>query len=204
MVIFSSNDTFWILLFLYYSFGVEKTNTFIRSRGSIENHTRFKTRGELRGGAKAGLVNCLSGASSQTVEKISVDAIILDGVVVIQMLQPKAVSTFEEYFNSVFGPYILRQLEDVKRLDIVWDLYKDDSLKKATRVRRGLGERRKVLPSTRIPSDWKGFLRVDANKDELFSQGACVKPVSKPYHSLCWQNTKFYVLLSRRFRYSFQ
>ena len=26
-----------------YSFGVEKTNTFIRSRGSLENHTRFKT-----------------------------------------------------------------------------------------------------------------------------------------------------------------
>ena len=40
---FSSNDTFWILLFLLYSFGVEKTNTFIRSRGSLVNHTRFKT-----------------------------------------------------------------------------------------------------------------------------------------------------------------
>ena len=34
---------FWILLFHYYSFGVEKTNTFIRSRGSLENDTRFKT-----------------------------------------------------------------------------------------------------------------------------------------------------------------
>ena len=40
MVKFSSNDIFWILLFLYYSFGVEKTNTFIRSRGSLENDTR--------------------------------------------------------------------------------------------------------------------------------------------------------------------
>ena len=26
-----------------FSFGAEKTNTFIRSRGSLENHTRFKT-----------------------------------------------------------------------------------------------------------------------------------------------------------------
>ena len=33
----------WILLFLWYSFGVEKTNTFIRSQGFLENHTRFKT-----------------------------------------------------------------------------------------------------------------------------------------------------------------
>ena len=32
-----------MFLFLYYSLGVEKTNTFIRSRGSLENHTRFKT-----------------------------------------------------------------------------------------------------------------------------------------------------------------
>ena len=40
---FNSNDIFWILLFLYYSFGVEKTNTFIRSRSSLVNHTRFKT-----------------------------------------------------------------------------------------------------------------------------------------------------------------
>ena len=38
MIKFSSNDIFWILLFLYYSFGVEKTNTFIRSRGSLVNH----------------------------------------------------------------------------------------------------------------------------------------------------------------------
>ena len=32
-----------LLLFLYYSFGVQKTNMFIRSHGSLENHTRFKT-----------------------------------------------------------------------------------------------------------------------------------------------------------------
>ena len=72
------------------------------------------------------------------------DAIIVDGAVVVQMLQPTAVSTFEEYFNSIFAPYILRQLEDVKRIDIVCDVYKDDSLKKAAREKRGSGQRRKV------------------------------------------------------------
>ena len=34
---FSSNDIFWMLYFLYYSFGVEKTNKFMRCRGSLEN-----------------------------------------------------------------------------------------------------------------------------------------------------------------------
>ena len=123
---------------------------------------------QLRGGNKADLAKCLSDASSQTAVQLSVDAIILDGAVVVQMLQPTAVSTFEEYFDSVVGPYILRQLENFNRLDIVWDVYKDDSLKKLKRSKRGSGQRRTVLLSTRIPSDWKGFLRVSDNKDELF------------------------------------
>ena len=40
---FSSNDLFWLFLFLSDSFEVEKTNTFIRSCGSLENHIRFQT-----------------------------------------------------------------------------------------------------------------------------------------------------------------
>ena len=50
LVKFSSNDIFWFLFFLYYSFGVEKTNTFIRSRGSLapnqkgQNLTRFQSK----------------------------------------------------------------------------------------------------------------------------------------------------------------
>lgn len=37
-----------------------------------------------------------------------------------------------------------------------------------TREERGKGVRRRVLPSTRIPSNWQSFLRVDGNKEELF------------------------------------
>ena len=70
--------------------------------------------------------------------------------------------------KSFFLPYVLKQLDSVKRVDVVWDAYKEDSLKKATREKRGSGQRRKVSANTRIPSDWKGFLRVDANKSELF------------------------------------
>ena len=125
--------------------------------GNLEDFFKFKNQpwppslsqmGQLRGGTKADLVKCWSDASSQTVEQTTVDAIILDGAVVVQMLQSTAVSTFEEYFDSVVAPYVLRQLEDFKRLDIVWDVYKDDSLKKVTREKRGSGQRRKVLLST--------------------------------------------------------
>ena len=34
---------FRIFLFLSYSFGIKAITTFIRSRGSLENHTRFRT-----------------------------------------------------------------------------------------------------------------------------------------------------------------
>ena len=34
---------FGIFLFLSYSFGIKAMTTFIRSRGSLENHTRFRT-----------------------------------------------------------------------------------------------------------------------------------------------------------------
>ena len=60
--------------------------------------------GQLRGGTKAYLLKSLWDGFSQTVRQLSVEGIILDGAVVVQMLQPLAESTFEEYFNSVVAP----------------------------------------------------------------------------------------------------
>ena len=77
--------------------------------GNVEDFFKFENQtwpsmGELRRGTKADLVKCLSDASSQTVEQLSVDVVILDGAVTVQMLQPTAVSAFEEYVNSIFAP----------------------------------------------------------------------------------------------------
>ena len=96
------------------------------------------------------------------------DAIILDGAVIVQMLPPGTVHTFEGYCQTVFGPYIERRVQSVKRVDLVWDVYREGSLKRTTRERRGTGQRRQITMSTRIPTDWKGFLRNDKNKNELF------------------------------------
>lgn len=51
---------------------------------------------------------------------------------------------------------------------LVWDVYVADSLKRSAREKRGSSQRRKVIPLTIIPSDWKELLGVDQNKDELF------------------------------------
>ena len=50
----------------------------------------------------------------------------------------------------------------------MFDEYGKDSLKAATRGNRGSGQCQRVLPNALIPCDWKGFLRVDENKTELF------------------------------------
>lgn len=123
--------------------------------------------GNLRAGNKADLIKCIE--LTTDVQSPTPDVIILDGAVIVQMLSPGTSETFEEYAQIVFLPYVLKQLHSAERVDLVWDVYKEDSLKKATREKRGFGQRRKVSPTTRIPSDWKGFLRVDANKSELFN-----------------------------------
>ena len=81
---------------------------------------------------------------------------------------PVAAKTFQDYVNIVFAPYISTQLEKVHRLDFVWDIYLADSLKGTTRKKRGKGIRKRVVPSTVMPKNWKDFLRVDQNKTELF------------------------------------
>ena len=88
---------------------------------------------------------------------------ILDGAVI--SIEPGLAVTFEEFSNAVFVSYVLKHLEAANRVDLVWDVYKDDSLKKFLREKRGSGQRRKVLESTNIPKDWKRFLRVGENKD---------------------------------------
>ena len=66
-------------------------------------------------------------------------------------------------------PYIRRRLQNVKRLDVVWDRYLDNSLKQGMRKSRGSGERRRVTKTTRLQSNWSSFLKVDINKEELFN-----------------------------------
>ncbi len=94
---------------------------------------------------------------------------LFDGAAVVQMLRPGLTKTFQEYADTIFMPYISSQLKSVERVDIVWDVYIQDSLKSTTRQKKGKGVRRRVAPTTTIPHNWKDFLGLDENKSELFS-----------------------------------
>ena len=85
------------------------------------------------------------------------------------MLKPAAARTFREYAQDVFLPYVEQQLDKAQRVDVVWDDYRPDSLKAQTRDMRGKGIRRRVEPNNAVPKNWAEFLRINANKTELFA-----------------------------------
>ena len=84
--------------------------------------------GKLKGGEKANLLTCFP-QSDQTATRATADEVIFDGDVIVQMLKPGLAVTFEEFSNAVFVSYVLKHLEAANRVDLVWDVYKDDSLK---------------------------------------------------------------------------
>ena len=51
---------------------------------------------------------------------------------------------------------------------VVFDIYLENSLKSATRAKRGSGKRLRVVGNTIIPRNWQEFLRVNDNETELF------------------------------------
>ena len=117
---------------------------------------------------KSDLLNVLS-SLYYLIHHQNYDCIVLDGAVIVHFLPTKAVSTFNEYADKVFIPYVNKQLQHSTRVDIVWDVYVTDSLKESTREKRGKGVRRKVSGQTKLPGNWINFLHDPSNKKELFT-----------------------------------
>ena len=57
----------------------------------------------------------------------------------------------------------------MSRVNLVWDTYKDDSLKGTARAKRGKGVRRHGVGKAALPGNWQNCLRIYSNKRELFS-----------------------------------
>ena len=116
---------------------------------------------------KSHLLQCLD-QPGQAEPPSTYNCKVLDGAVIVHCLPTTRVSTFDEYADAIFIPYLESQLRDAKRLDLVWDTYTTDSLKESTREKRGTGVRRKVSSHTKLPGNWMDFLRDSMNKEELF------------------------------------
>ena len=104
--------------------------------------------------AKSDLLGSLSGCSEQLNPPSHFDCKILDGAVIVHCLPTTVVVTFDDYADTIFIPHLLNQLQNSKRVDIVWDTYVADSLKESTRDKRGTGTRRKVSGQVKLPMNW--------------------------------------------------
>jgi hypothetical protein len=110
--------------------------------------------GKLNFGVKSDLLSCLEKMSPTTHGTPVADVVLVDGAVIANMIKPGTAKTFEEYAQQSFLPYVMHQLQNVKRLDIIWDEYVPDSLQSMTRSERGKGIRRRVKSDTRLPGNW--------------------------------------------------
>jgi hypothetical protein len=78
---------------------------------------------------------------------LDVNAKVLDDAAAIQILSSKLTKTFQEDVD--------RQFETVKRVGIVWDVYKNDGLKASREG--GCGSRRMVLPSVQYLATGRAY-----------------------------------------------
>ena len=126
-------------------------------------------KGKMFQGTKADIVPLLEAEVPGRRETCPpVDSQVLDGPAMIHRLAPRTSVTLYEYIHKKVITYLLGLLVYVNRLDVVWDVYRPDSLKKFVRVCHGSGIPRKVFLEMKMPTNFAGFLRVDSNKQVLF------------------------------------
>ena len=95
---------------------------------------------------------------------------VADGAAAVQTVISRESNNFEQYCRKEFPDYIWHsfQRQGLTRTDVVFDVYLEQSIKSATRSKRGQCTQIKVVKGTPITRNWKSFLRVDGNETELF------------------------------------
>ena len=100
---------------------------------------------------------CLEKNGPAQSQRPSVEALLLDGAAIGNMLKPGASKTFQEYSKTIFLPYVTNLLRNVERVDVVWDRYLPGSLKilheaREERVSVDTSDRRPGSQEIRQPS----------------------------------------------------
>uniref|UniRef100_H3AEF5 Uncharacterized protein n=1 Tax=Latimeria chalumnae TaxID=7897 RepID=H3AEF5_LATCH len=130
--------------------------------------------GELRLGTKSGIVQCLVDIVDETVVipfgHPFADSKVMKGSVLVHMIKTKTGKTFGQYARDDFSEYIRKQFDDdTQQIDIIFDVYKPDSLKNSTREKRGkTSYKSRIEERTPVPKKWQNFLHDSENKEQLF------------------------------------
>ena len=101
----------------------------------------------------------------------SVNVKIVDGALLVHKLYLRKASihtkTFQDYAQWFFLPYTEHILQDVARVYIVWDVYREDDLKAQTQQNHGAGSEICAANNTSVPANWNNNLHIDTNMDGL-------------------------------------
>ncbi|XP_037025687.1 uncharacterized protein LOC119067048 [Bradysia coprophila] len=130
--------------------------------------------GHLRNGPKSNIVDCLrdeyQDADLEDLDYGSHDdatAFVVDGAVIVHFINSTGAKTFGEY-SSKIRDYFRPFTQKYQRIDIVWDVYRENTIKRHAREKRGTGRIQKVASALKLPQKWVEFLKVDENKNRLF------------------------------------
>ena len=82
------------------------------------------------------------------------------------MIKPKKDQTFDDYYSEILILQLQKYMReyDAQKIDVVFDSYKQVSLKSSARTKRGKDIQHKVQVNSITPTNWQAFLRIDENK----------------------------------------
>ena len=102
--------------------------------------------------------------------------------------------TFKEYFEERLEPFLQEKLVHVNRLDVVWDIYLENSLKLTTRQKHGDGSRKKWQLPQSCQEDKMHLCKIVKTKLLCFS---LFQTTSNLIYSLDWSKRQWWQLTAK-------
>ena len=118
--------------------------------------------------SKSDFLQCMESLVDVTYDAPDVSMKVIDGAAFVNMNRPKSSTTYGKYCEDEHLSKLKFTSQNTKRLDLVFDVYNEKSLKSQTRENRGGGMRKSARKDTPICNDFQKFMRNDTNKTELF------------------------------------
>ena len=124
--------------------------------------------GTLHNCQKSQLIDILESLVTILDTEPEADIVIIDSSTFCNILPPRASKSFGDYIRQDLIPIVESYGNKFQRTHMVFDVYREDSLKSEERDKRGNGTRKRVTGNSKVPTNWRSFLRNDCNKTELF------------------------------------